>query len=276
MIMDLHTHTHHSPDAEAQTVEERAIAAEAMGLQYMAITDHVEINRFYPAAYYHAVESEMFSYNGCGVFEGSVSETVLAQQAHPSLRILCGAEIGQIPQDIEKSRMLYRDERVDLIIGSVHELPQREDFFFLDYSKENIPKLVDAYFAEVLRTAETDCYDILAHLTYGLRYLPNRAAYDLTPHLELIDEIFQTLIKKEKALELNGSGLKYAEPFTDPGYEMLCRYRKMGGRMLTISTDAHDTKYLGSGVAKLEEMAKSAGFTELVWFEKHIPHGVKL
>ena len=48
MIMNLHTHTHHSPDGAPQTVADRVQAANALGLKYMAVTDHVEINRFYP------------------------------------------------------------------------------------------------------------------------------------------------------------------------------------------------------------------------------------
>ena len=121
MIMNLHTHTHHSPDA-AQTVAERIAAANALGLKYMAITDHVEINRYYPAEYYHAVESDMFSYNGRGVFEASAAETEAHKADCAPLTLLTGAEIGQIPQDIEKSALIYNDPRVDLILGSVHEL----------------------------------------------------------------------------------------------------------------------------------------------------------
>ena len=276
MIMDLHTHTHHSPDASDQTVAARAAAAEQLGLQFMAVTDHVEINRYYPAAYYGAEESEMYSYNGKGIFEASAAETVEAAKNFAKVKILCGSEIGQIPQDPEKAALIYADPRTDLVLGSVHELPGKADFYFLDYSKEDIPALIDAYFAEVLRTAQSDCYDVLAHLTYGLRYLPNRSAYDITPHFPLIDEIFRTLTAKQKALELNGSGLKYDVPFTDPGMDLLRRYHDMGGRLLTLSTDAHDTKYLGYKMNVLEDMARAAGFTELTWFEKHVPKQITL
>lgn len=276
MIMNLHTHTHHSPDGAPQTVAERVRAAEALGLRYMAITDHVEINRFFPASYYGAEESEQFFYDGGGVFERSAAETAAEQANSGSVRLLCGAEIGQIPQDTERSLQIYSDPRVDLIIGSVHELPGRPDFYFLDYEQEDIPALVTAYFEELYRLAQTDCWDILAHLTYGLRYLPDRRAYDLTPHLELIDEILKTVIRKDKAIELNGSGLRKPQPYIDPDLVLVKRYRELGGKYLTISTDAHDTAYLGYGIDLLEDMARTAGFSELTWFEKHEPRTVKL
>lgn len=269
MIMNLHTHTHHSPDGAPQSVRDRVEAANALGLRFMAVTDHVEINRFYPVEYYHAQETEEFFYDGGGVFERSAAETVSEQPRSGNVKLLCGAEIGQIPQDPEKSALIYNDPRVDLVIGSVHELPGRPDFYFLDYAKEDIPALVTAYFEELYRLAQTDCWDILAHLTYGLRYLPDRRAYDLTPHLELIDEILLTVICKDKAIELNGSGLRKPQPYIDPDLVLVKRYHDLGGKNLTISTDAHDTKYLGYGIDLLEDMARTAGFSELTWFEKH-------
>ena len=276
MIMDLHTHTRHSPDAAPDTVADRIAAANRLGLRYMAVTDHVEINRYYPAEYYHSKETEQFIYDSEAVFNGSAAE-VAAEQAHCApLILLCGIEIGQIPQDPALAARLYHDPRVDLVIGSVHELPGRPDFFFLDYESEDIPALIAAYFDEVLRLAQTDCYDILGHLTYGLRYLPNRAAYDLTPHLPVIDEIFRTVIAKGKAVELNGSNLKAAEPFTDPDISLIRRYWTLGGRYLTLSTDAHETKYLGYQMDVLEQMAREAGFSELTCFKKHRPFLIPL
>ncbi len=275
MIMNLHTHTHHSPDAR-NTVAERVEAANKAGLRYMAVTDHVEINRYYPAAYYHAVETDEYFYDGRGVFEGSVQETLEEAARCAPLVLLTGAEIGQIPQDIEKSALIYNDPRTDIILGSVHELPGRPDFYFLDYAKENIPALVTAYFEEVLRLAQTDCYDVLAHLTYGLRYLPNRRAYDITPHLELIDEVLKTVIRKGKAIELNGSGLRKPQPYIDPDLILVKRYRDLGGKYLTISTDAHDTQFVTFGIDLLEDMARTAGFSKLTVFQKHEPFFVTL
>lgn len=277
MLMDLHTHTHHSPDAEADTVSERAARASALGLRFIAVTDHVEINRWLPAADYGKTETEEFVYDSRAVFEGSVAEICAVQEQSTGVRLLCGAEVGQIPQDIALAEALYRDPRLDLVIGSVHELPDMPDFFFLDYDSLDVPALIQAYFEEELRLARTDCYDILGHLTYGLRYLPERMKpFPLEPYFPVIDEIFRTLIAKDKALELNGSGLKSEHPFTDPGLSLIRRYHDLGGRLLTLSTDAHANCNVGRGMSLMEEMARAAGFTELTWLEKHTPQFVKL
>lgn len=275
MIMDLHTHTHHSPDAAGDTVADRVNAAKRLGLQYLAITDHVEVNRWFPAVYYHAEETEEFVYDSARVFSGSVAETAAAQAVTNGITLLCGTELGQIPQDIPRSAEIYADSRLDLVLGSVHELPGMADFYFLDYAQTDIPSLISAYFAEVLRLAQTDCYDVLAHLTYGLRYLPNRAEYDIMPHLPVIDEIFRTLIAKNKALELNGSLLKSSDA-TDPGINLLRRYHDLGGRLLTLSTDAHANKWLGHRMDEMEQMARDAGFHCLTIYKKHKPELVSI
>lgn len=275
MLMDLHTHTHHSPDG-ADTVAERVDQAQALGLRIMAITDHCEVNHYYPAEYYGETLSEEVFHNGKKTFEDSVAETIAMQSRCGELLLLCGTELGQITQAPEIAKMLYEDPRMDMVIGSVHELPDMPDFYFLDYDTLSVPQLLTQYFNEALKTAQSPYCDVLAHLTYGLRYLPDRAAYDLTPHLPVIDTIFRTLMETGKALELNGSGLKADTPYTDPDFFLLKRYYAMGGRKITLSTDAHATAYLAHRMDDLEEMARQAGFNEAVYYRKHKPIAIPL
>lgn len=275
MLMNLHTHTLHSPDGE-DTVSERVAEAKRLGLRYMAVTDHVELNRFLPASEYGAVPSVIFDYDSRKVFEDSLADVTEQKSRCEGLTLLCGAEFGQIPCDIALGERLYADPRLDLVIGSVHELPGMPDFYFINYNAVDTRKLITEYFEEVLRLARTDCYDILGHLTYALRYLPRRADYDISPHLPVIDEIYRVIIAKGKALELNGSMLKKPDGVTDPDFALLKRYRAAGGRLLTISTDAHHMRYLGYKVNDLEQMARDAGFEELTVYQKHQPVAVAL
>lgn len=276
MIMNLHTHTRHSYDGAPESVADRIAAAKALGLKFMAVTDHVEVNRYFPASYYGAEPSEQFTYHFSDTFAQSVAETEREQDRCRDLMLLCGVELGQITQAPEIAQALYADPRLDLVIASVHELGGMPDFYYLDYSKLDIPALITQYFDEVLATAKTDCYDILAHITYPLRYIPCRGSYDITPHLPVIDEIFKVLIEKGKALELNGSGLRKTPQYTDPDPALLRRYRELGGKFLTISTDAHATEFLGYRMDELEQMARDAGFSYLTYFVKHEPQLVPL
>ena len=271
MLMNLHTHTRHSYDGEDVSVADRIRAAKLLGLRAMAVTDHVEVNRFYPADHYNAVESEQFLYDFGKTFTESVEETAREQAHCEGLTLLVGAELGQITSDVPLARRLYDDPRVDIILASVHEMHDLPDFYFLDYSKVDIKKLIDDYFAEALRTASLDCFNVFAHLTYGLRYMPNREQFDLTPYQPVIDDILRTLAINGKALELNGSGLKKRIPYTDPDFSFVKRFRELGGKYLTISTDAHESAFLGYRLDELEDMARAAGFDALTYYRRHEP-----
>ena len=182
-----------------------------------------------------------------------------------------GAEFGQITSDVPLARRLYEDPRVDIILASVHEMHDLPDFYFLDYGKIDIKRLIDDYFEEALRTASLDCFDVFAHLTYGLRYMPNREQFDLTPYDSVLDDILRTLAINGKALELNGSGLKKKIPYTDPDFRIVKRFRELGGQYLTISTDAHESAFLGYRLDELEDMARAAGFDALTYYRRHEP-----
>lgn len=275
MLMDLHTHTHNSPDG-ADTVAERVAKARSLGLRILAITDHCEVNHYYPAEHYGETPSDKVFHNGRKTFADSVEETLAARSLCGDLLLICGTELAQISQAPEIAKQLYEDPRIDMAIGSVHELPNMPDFYYLDYRAYSIPQLITQYFDEVLTLARSPYCDVLAHLTYGLRYLPDRAGYDLTPHLPVIDEIFRAIMASGKALEFNGSGLKREKRYTDPDYFLLQRYYALGGRRITLSTDTHANRYLAYGMNDLEQMARAAGFTEAVYYEKHRPIAVPL
>ena len=72
--------------------------------------------------------------------------------------------------DTAVADLILSDERLDFVIGSMHELPNHDDFAFLDYSKENVPKLMEENFSEILKLCQWNKFDVLGHLTYCLLY----------------------------------------------------------------------------------------------------------
>ena len=55
---------------------------------------------------------------------------------------------------------------------------------------------------------------------------------------------------------------------TLPTYDLMKLYRKLGGELVTIGSDSHDTKHLGTGVDLAEEMLKELGFPGVTVFIK--------
>ncbi len=78
--------------------------------------------------------------------------------------------------------------------------------------------------------------------------------------LDIIEEIFKVLIYNGKGIEINTGGLKYGTNHTNPHEEILKLYHKLGGEIITVGSDAHETKHLGFSFDKVPEILKSCGF----------------
>ena len=280
MFTDSHTHTRNSPDADKDSVIDRCEEALKHGIGALAITDHCEANRFYPAEHYGITEiSENDVYNYKYDYENSIAETLAARNIyHKKLTLICGVELGQATADPDAADMIYNDSRIDFVIGSMHELPGKEDFFFLDYSKEDIPKLMEDNFNAILGLCKQDRYDVLGHITYALRYIEGDQGFkvELENYREQIAEIFRETIKNHKGIEINTSGLRQKYGKTFPPIEFLKLYKDMGGEILTFGSDCHSNKDLGAGIHDGMELAQQAGFTKGAYFLKHEPHFFEL
>ena len=148
----------------------------------------------------------------------------------------------------------------------------------MNYSGVDIDDLLDRYFAELEETAAFPHFDSLSHLTYPLRYIVAGTGKmpDLSIHQSRIDNIFKILIKNNKALEINVSGLFRELKTTLPDESLVRRYRELGGELITIGTDAHSAEMVGKGIEQGIEVAKKAGFKSYAIFEKHCPVMIKI
>ena len=262
--MDCHTHTGISPDGSG-TVAGHIAQAEKLELPVLALTEHVEMNRYFPQAHYGTEPR-----NEWEIFDHAA---VLEQAAANGLTLLCGMEMGQPNADFGLSESVSRDMRLDFIIASLHELLDKPDFFCLDYTQENIPLLMEQYFSQLYDICRWGHFDVLGHLTYPLRYIEGEAGIPvpLEPYAEQIRCCFRALAENGKGIELNTSGYrqKYGKPF--PTLEYLKLYREMGGEVLTFGSDAHCAEDLTKGIAEGVALAKAAGFTRACYFVKRKP-----
>ncbi|MFR6314171.1 histidinol-phosphatase HisJ family protein [uncultured Ruminococcus sp.] len=278
--MDCHTHTGISPDGTG-TVAGHAEQAKRLGLPVLALTEHVEMNRYFPQAHYGILpRNEWEIFDHAAVLEHSLQAVAAEkeQAAADGLTLLCGMEMGQPNADFGLSESVAADVRLDFIIASLHELLEKPDFFCLDYQTENIPALMEAYFSQLYDICRWGHFDVLGHLTYPLRYIEGEAGIPvpLEPYAEQIRCCFRALAENGRGIELNTSGYrqKYGKPF--PTLEYLKLYREMGGEVLTFGSDAHCAEDLGKGIADGVALAKAAGFSHACYFVKRKPVFLKL
>ena len=83
-------------------------------------------------------------------------------------------------------------------------------------------------------------------------------------------------ISKGISLEINTDGVGKAYDDTLPSREIISWYRDMGGKMVTIGSDAHKAENIANGFDRTIQMLKEVGYKESVGFEKQQPFAIPL
>lgn len=257
-IIDMHSHSELSFDASdsCNALCESAIKKGAVAI---AITDHCDIDG----------EDDFDSY--CK--EQFEATKAAKEKFDGRLKVYQGLEIGQgiyRKNKVEKYLSLYD---YDFILGSLHNLENEKDFYYLHYTDIDVYPLLQRYFDDILKLCEWGAFDSLAHLTYPLRYIKGREGIkvDLSRFDDVIDEIFKSLIKNGKALEINTSGLFGELKDTMPDKALIKKYKELGGKYITIGSDSHYANKMCQGITDGYEIAKECGFDQVTVFEKRQP-----
>ena len=265
-LCDLHMHSNNSFDAK-NSVDEMCESAIKGGLYAIAITDHCEAPWI--------KDGENCEYGSFDrLIPKSIAETLSAKEKYADkLKVLCGIELGEPMHDKDCTERALAYGASDFTLASVHNLRGMEDFYFIDWTKVNVDEILKLYFAELAETAEFKYFDSLAHLTYPLRYIKAKTGKtpDLSVFYEDIDNIFKILIKNNKALEINFSGLFKELKTTLPDESLVRRFRELGGKYITLGTDSHSVDFVGKGIKEGIEVARKADFTHYTIYENHKP-----
>ena len=258
-LVDLHTHSDHSFDGK-QSCMLLCETAVAKGASCIAITDHCEIDSKTEDFRALCTNQYVETFECKRYFEGQ-------------LLVLQGIELGQAIYNIPLANHILDKFNYDFVLGSIHNLPEMEDFFFMDYKDKDVYDLLSRYFQKELELAKWDGFDSLAHLTYPLRYMvgEQKIPVDMTRFDDVIGEIFETLIKNHKALEINTSGIAMPLGDTLPGEAYIQRFHDMGGQYITVGSDAHVPEKLCGNVDKGMALAKKCGFDYVTIFNRREP-----
>ena len=120
-------------------------------------------------------------------------------------------------------------------------------------------------------------FDVYGHLDYVVRYGPTQNRnYRYADYGEIIDEILRFLIKNNKGLEVNTGGFRCGIGSTNPCIDIIKRYHELGGRVITIGSDAHEPKYLTDQFSATCEMLQEIGFKYYAIYKKRQPEYFKL
>ena len=148
-LVDLHTHSDHSFDGK-QSCMLLCETAVAKGASCIAITDHCEIDSKTEDFRALCTNQYVETFECKRYFEGQ-------------LLVLQGIELGQAIYNIPLANHILDKFNYDFVLGSIHNLPEMEDFFFMDYKDKDVYDLLSRYFQKELELAKWDGFDSLAH-----------------------------------------------------------------------------------------------------------------
>lgn len=266
-LADIHIHSEYSHDSTCP-VSQIYEAALQKQVDLLCITDHCDL---YP----DADPQQTLEYRK-QVVDG-ISQTI---QNYSGVEILIGVELGGGFILPELAQTVIDSQNYDMVIGSVHGIMFRGErkstskFDFGAADKETMLEYLDSYMDAAIYIAEKMDVDVLAHLTYILRYLNGKYNLNVDWRIqeEKIRRVFRALISRGIALEINTScvGSFYDEWL--PAKEIVDLYIEMGGRLFTLGSDAHKSEKIGHGFEAVKAYLRKKGIDQLVYFKQRVAH----
>jgi histidinol-phosphatase (PHP family) len=262
-MQDYHMHTYYSADGLMSTIE-ACDQALKMNLDEIAFTEHVD-----------------FDPNDLGYeFLNFEKYTLSIQEAQSKyknkLDISQGLEIGIQSYFSPEIDTYLADKDVDFVIGSIHMVDHYDLYsgeYFIDRNESDCIK---GYIKETTAAVER-CrgFDILGHLDLVTRFTKYFEKIEYPDYAKDMETLFKILIKNQIGIEINTSGLRHGE-FTNPAPHILRHYFELGGRLLTLGSDAHKVENIAYGFDQMITMALEIGFKDYYIYKKRIPFPMRI
>ncbi len=267
IVPDYHLHTTFSPDSDMQP-EEAIRAAIASGMTEICFTEHMDIGH------------SMKMYDVAPDFEAIEETLKQLRKSYPQITIRKGIEVGYISDTAIQTAEILKPQEFDYVILSVHcvdgfdcGLPE----FKLGREKDMAYKrYLETIYDSVTDDRLTEYYDCIGHIGYiakGLHYEDNTFSYEMFP--ELIDQILKEIIKRGKGIEVNTSAIDRGV-HTLPHPSIIRRYHELGGRIITVGSDAHNPQSVGQHIKNTLKILAVVGFEEVTLFENRKPRAVSI
>lgn len=185
------------------------------------------------------------------------------------LRMKLGLEYGMGHLDPAVSQRILAQPRLDFVIGSVHNYSPEQgcgDLYLADMSTpQACAHMLEDYFSSLEQLARTPYFDVLGHIPYPLRYMGGKIS--ILDWMDRVEPILQAVIDSGRGIEVNTNRGRQLEEWPP----ILTRYKALGGEILTVGSDSHETAYAGAAVPAVYELLRSLGFRAVCTYEKHKP-----
>ena len=250
---DYHLHTWISSDSPASLLQQARSALDA-GLNEICVTDH-----------WNLLDQQANPLPRTRDWSDSIAQCREARQqfgSQPEIRL--GIEVGnaEIDPDAVSKGLAQAGEELDFVIGSLHNCSLGSGglgIFTAAHQCRHIEEgiaLLDDYINTLTALAATRTFDVMGHVIYPLRYLPQQWQLTLDPYEEQLRQLFRKLYLTGRGIEFNTTQGHTIEDWIP----VLTLYLECGGEIITIGSDAHRPGEVGAGFPEAARLLKSLGY----------------
>ena len=244
-MYDYHMHSTVSFDGHDSGLD-MALAAAERGLKEICFTDHID----------YTPEMDM-------VFDTAVYNAVYDHLEVPGLLIRRGLEFGLTPDNPGQLKEDLNRRHFDFVLGSVHLVDGVDVYLEPYWADKTYEEAIRLHLERTLESVRVhEDYDVLGHLTFISKCgaNPRKELLRYEDHKAIMDEILVELVRRGKGMELNTSGIdRCGGPL--PTLDYFQRFYELGGRIVTVGSDAHDTGRAGQYTHEMTaELKKIFGY----------------
>lgn len=253
MYFDSHVHTRYSGDSEMAGLDAyQAARNKGMGIVF---TEHRDFN--YPGDRYD------FSFDPAKYME--------EYGALRGMYLLLGAELGLGEECLQEVREFAEAAKFDVIIGSIHIVDGGdlyEKSFYEGKSKADAYKRYLAYMKDMV--LKNPFIDVLGHIDYICRYAPyDYPGMDYSEFAAEIDAVLKAAVETNTVMEINTRRFGN-DKVIDELRPIYSRYHELGGKYVTLGSDAHRKEVVGAYLDKAENLAKECGLETAIFYERQL------
>lgn len=237
-MIDTHLHSSFSTDSK-MNIEEAMETAKEKGIG-LTITDHMDLNYFDKSKFRFSVDEYMNKYSPLR-----------------SESFFIGIELGMGNDVLKENKYMVESYDFDQVIGSVHMLGNDDIYMSSTYENKSKKDIFTKYLLTMIECVKSHHFvDILAHIDYMCRYCPyeDKEIY-YEEFKDLIDQVLKEIIKNNIVMEINTRRLDNKNAFNNLT-KIYKRYENLGGKYVTIGSDAHLKDDIGKNFKQGKEIAK--------------------
>ena len=249
-MIDTHVHTAMSADSE-QDVDELVSHAIAQGLSYLAITDHQENESVRP------------DWTVDFAKERDIIARARAKYGN-RIQIAYGIEMSYAPTELALSKAQIDAEPFDTVINSVHNINGIDCYQKGSCVGKTKAEAYGEYLSVVKQSLSVPYwYSQVGHIGYIARYGHYEdAALRYREWADELDEILRIIVDREVLLEVNTA----RSGVPAPDFDIVERYYALGGRLITLGSDAHAKSNLCENFAPTARRLSDIGFREIGYY----------